>query len=222
MRVKIRGLIIARTDCDCPTRLQFCEPGVSPRTRASITQRGASHPVAEAALFAPPALFSLVHRALFSLFLPPGLWGGGGAGWQAGHRTSSTGTSVASSSPSAGVASTRAVRFCMLLPGRFRPQLLAKNRRGIGTSQSKWTAYTMETPGSRELLERAGRLALGAALQRACPRFRPQKFLDKNRRDIGKSQSIWTDSKREKPGSRPRLRKVISIADASKHTWPGS
>jgi hypothetical protein len=32
-------------------------------------------------------------------------------------------------------------------------------------------------------------------------RFHPQ-FRDKNRRDIGKSQSIWTDSKMETPGSR--------------------
>jgi hypothetical protein len=34
------------------------------------------------------------------------------------------------------------------LPGRFRPQYFVINRRGIGKSQSKWTASKMETPGS--------------------------------------------------------------------------
>eukprot|EP01047_Picozoa_sp_COSAG01_P038802 COSAG01_NODE_3166_length_6474_cov_287.238431_3_plen_82_part_00 len=37
-------------------------------------------------------------------------------------------------------------------------------------------------------------------------RFRPQ-FRDKNRRDTGKSQSIWTDSKMETAGSRARGRR---------------
>jgi hypothetical protein len=33
-------------------------------------------------------------------------------------------------------------------------------------------------------------------------RFRPQYFFTKNRRDIGQSQSTWTDSKMETAGSR--------------------
>jgi hypothetical protein len=35
------------------------------------------------------------------------------------------------------------------LPGRFHPQLLNKNGRDTGKSQSKRAAYTMETPHSR-------------------------------------------------------------------------
>jgi hypothetical protein len=34
------------------------------------------------------------------------------------------------------------------LDGRLHPQFLDTNRRGVGKSQSKWTAYTMETQGS--------------------------------------------------------------------------
>jgi hypothetical protein len=39
-------------------------------------------------------------------------------------------------------------RLCHLsqAPGVSVPQFRDKNRRGIGQSQSKWTAYTMETP----------------------------------------------------------------------------
>jgi hypothetical protein len=33
-----------------------------------------------------------------------------------------------------------------LAPGVSVPQFRDKNRRGIGKAQSKWTAYTMETP----------------------------------------------------------------------------
>eukprot|EP01047_Picozoa_sp_COSAG01_P041465 COSAG01_NODE_3559_length_5935_cov_2.330535_7_plen_115_part_00 len=32
------------------------------------------------------------------------------------------------------------------LSGRFHPQFLDENRRDIGKSQSRWAAYTMETP----------------------------------------------------------------------------
>jgi hypothetical protein len=35
------------------------------------------------------------------------------------------------------------------LPERFHPHSRDQNRRGIGKSQSKWTACTMDTPGSR-------------------------------------------------------------------------
>ena len=40
------------------------------------------------------------------------------------------------------------------LPGRCHPRLLDKNRRGIGKSQSKWTAHTMETPSHRRSTRR--------------------------------------------------------------------
>jgi hypothetical protein len=55
------------------------------------------------------------------------------------------------------------------LPERAHPQLFRdQNRRDMtGNSQSTWTDFKMETPGS---------------------------FV--NRRDTGKSQSIWTDSKK--------------------------
>jgi hypothetical protein len=46
---------------------------------------------------------------------------------------------------------------------------------------------------------------IGSALHlpgRFHPQFREGK---KNRRDIGKSQSIWTDSKMETPGSPPQV-----------------
>jgi hypothetical protein len=46
-------------------------------------------------------------------------------------------------------------------------------------------------------------LSMPAAAAQYLPgRFHPQ-FRDKNRRDIGKSQSIWTDSKMETAGSPP-------------------
>jgi hypothetical protein len=45
------------------------------------------------------------------------------------------------------------------LPGRFRPQFRDKNRRGIGKSQSKWTASKMETPGSQKQEARAPHIA---------------------------------------------------------------
>jgi hypothetical protein len=45
--------------------------------------------------------------------------------------------------------------------------------------------------------------------------FPPSIFLDKNRRDIGKSQSIWTDSKMESAGSRWRPRAAPSSTSPS-------
>jgi hypothetical protein len=55
---------------------------------------------------------------------------------------------------------------------------------------------------------RNGRGAPGARrgpadVQGSRPLTNPCQFLDKNRRGIGKSQSIWTDSKIETPNSRP-------------------
>jgi hypothetical protein len=59
--------------------------------------------------------------------------------------------------------------------------------------------------GNSHLVRGAGRAVAGPALGRRAlaGRFRSQ-FRDKNRRDIGKSQSIWTDSKSETAGSPPR------------------
>jgi hypothetical protein len=48
---------------------------------------------------------------------------------------------------------------------------------------------------------RADRLAAAHALCVTCPAVSILNISDKNRRDTGKSQSIWTDSKMETPGS---------------------
>jgi hypothetical protein len=61
------------------------------------------------------------------------------------------------------------------LPGRFRPQLRDKNRRGIGKSQPIWTDSKMETVGSQidvrahgVALDGTGFLRPNAARKRAC------------------------------------------------------
>jgi hypothetical protein len=105
-------------------------------------------------------------------------------------------------------------------PGRrWASIFLDKHRRHIGKSQSK-TAAAKKDPAAAartavapfELLElaaRRGLLAGGlegerhAVLEREAAARRPQYlFRDKNRCDIGKSQSVWTDSKH---GNAPRL-----------------
>jgi hypothetical protein len=40
-------------------------------------------------------------------------------------------------------------------------------------------------------------------------------FRDKNRRDIGKSQSMWTDSKMEMPAAQVRLQQLVSQHNVS-------
>eukprot|EP01047_Picozoa_sp_COSAG01_P048790 COSAG01_NODE_4778_length_4749_cov_231.390108_7_plen_97_part_00 len=58
-------------------------------------------------------------------------------------------------------------------------------------------AIAGQWPQSEEPLGKSGKVALSR-------RFRPQ-FRDKNRRDIGKSQSKWTAYKMKTPGSPPRV-----------------
>jgi hypothetical protein len=63
-------------------------------------------------------------------------------------------------------------------------------------------------------------------------RFHPQ-FRDRNRRDIGKSQSIWTNSKMETPSSPPWARRSLCsqagadllaayVGGAARHRRPGA
>eukprot|EP01047_Picozoa_sp_COSAG01_P036357 COSAG01_NODE_2839_length_6992_cov_15.825040_3_plen_132_part_00 len=71
-------------------------------------------------------------------------------------------------------------------------------------------------------------------LTRSClsGRFHPQ-FRDRNRRDIGKSQSIWTNSKMETPSSPPWARRSLCsqagadllaahVGSAARHRRPGA
>jgi hypothetical protein len=73
---------------------------------------------------------------------------------------------------------------------------------------------------ARELRRAGSDVAAGPAVEargvvqvreihRAARPFPPSIFRDKNRRDIGKSQSIWTDSKMETAGSPPVRRGVV-------------
>eukprot|EP01047_Picozoa_sp_COSAG01_P052188 COSAG01_NODE_5465_length_4244_cov_54.041255_4_plen_171_part_00 len=97
-----------------------------------------------------------------------------------------------------------------VFPARPFPSsiLLDKNRRDIGKYQSIWTDSKMETAGSQHLREGAEAAGLAAEhlpqprdLDHPARPFSPSIFLDKNRRDIGKSQSMWTDPKMETAGS---------------------
>jgi hypothetical protein len=83
---------------------------------------------------------------------------------------------------------------------------LDKNRRDIGKSQSIWTDSKMETAGSHRRAARQppSEIATGPwewphpaascfpGSRRPARPFPSSIFLDKNRRDIGKSQSTWT------------------------------
>eukprot|EP01047_Picozoa_sp_COSAG01_P011195 COSAG01_NODE_489_length_16370_cov_7.973818_5_plen_154_part_00 len=58
------------------------------------------------------------------------------------------------------------------------------------------------------------------ALQQPARPFSPSIFVDKNRRDISRSQSIWTDSKMETAGSRQRLRPLLAAsAELDRARW---
>eukprot|EP01047_Picozoa_sp_COSAG01_P069361 COSAG01_NODE_10245_length_2211_cov_2.952178_2_plen_104_part_00 len=88
------------------------------------------------------------------------------------------------------------------IPSQHRPGIIIIAGRWMAASSTGGVSQPASQPAS-------GALAIGAVVDdgvegRALPgRFRPQ-FRDKNRRDIGKSQSIWTDSKMETAGS-PRM-----------------
>jgi hypothetical protein len=96
------------------------------------------------------------------------------------------------------------------------PHLIKKN--GGGFLTSSFTAACWRTKGCVSSWVALGRSA--GRLRRQTPilarRFHPQ-FRDKNRRDIGKSQSVWTDSKMETARSQlVELRRVTRRVDVGR------
>jgi hypothetical protein len=63
----------------------------------------------------------------------------------------------------------KCLRLASVLSGRFHPRFRDKNRRDIGKSQSQWTPYELETPGSRPIamhrVEAFAGLLLGSSRQ---------------------------------------------------------